>query len=226
MVTFTLFCFLYSHPSLAAYSSRSVCLEGLKQSWCRQGAGYTERSCGLHAAKTCAVPSGMFTQHATSSDIQPTFSLPCSCFHVSAGVGDVHSCTAAVSQREWRQVEEIIQTDCRRHTSHDCQAAGRKLFASLYVGLTLMLKPTNFYSNLYRYVIRQFLFVSVSIFVCLAYTDASGLSRGIRSIKHSVWDGGTLLSQTCWHAAQEYVHHPSHHGETSHQIACTFSQFL
>lgn len=61
MVTFTLFCFVYSHPSLAAYSSRSVCLEGLKQSWCRQGAGYTERSCGLHAAKTCAVPSGMFT---------------------------------------------------------------------------------------------------------------------------------------------------------------------
>lgn len=85
------------------------------------------------------------TQHATSSDIQPTCFLPCSCFHVSAaGVGDVHSCTAAVSQREWRQVEEIIQTDCRRHTSHDCQAAGSKLFASLYVGLTLMVKANWF----------------------------------------------------------------------------------
>lgn len=51
----------HSHPGPAANSPRPVCVEGLEQSRCRERAGYTERSGGLHAAQTCAVPSGMLT---------------------------------------------------------------------------------------------------------------------------------------------------------------------
>lgn len=54
---------------------------------------------------------------------------------------------------------------------------------------------------------------NVNTFVCCVRTDASGLSRGIGSVEHTFWDCSTLLSQACRHAAQEYVYHPSHHGE-------------
>lgn len=41
-------------------------------------------------------------------------------FPGAAGAGDVHPRAPAVSQRERRQVEEAVQTDRGRHTSHDC----------------------------------------------------------------------------------------------------------
>lgn len=112
--------FLHSHPSLAANSPRPVCVEGLKQSRCRQRAGYAERSGGLHAAPTCATPSGTVTngfkqtRHANVIK-HSSQSFPCLTFaftRVVLGVGDVHPSAAAVSQRERGQVEEIVQADC------------------------------------------------------------------------------------------------------------------
>lgn len=111
--------FLHSHPSLTANSPRPVCVERLKQSRCRQRAGHTERSGCLHAAQTCAIPSGMITNgfkptlRTNVKTFQPVFSLSDIFFTRGvAGVGDVHPGTAAVSQRERGQVEEIVQTDC------------------------------------------------------------------------------------------------------------------
>lgn len=47
-----------------------------------------------------------------------------SLFIPTVGLGDVYTCSATMSQGKRGQVEAIVPTDCRHHSSNDCKAAG------------------------------------------------------------------------------------------------------
>lgn len=137
------------------------------------------------------------------------FTCASTCVIVCLGAGDVHPCAAAVSQREWGQVEASVETDCWCHTSHDRQAAGRKTVAGAcwWSVESFNCKPVMKWSG------------SFKVCTCCVLTDAPGLSGGFGGVKHSVWNCGALLPQASRHAAQEYVYHPGHNGKTQYLMS-------